>query len=86
MVLAQAFAQLKQLKNKNLLYITVESKDVKKIIKDLKLSETEMEGNTIKFKNGGSIDDLVKSLGKYTINKLLIEEATLEDVFLHYYK
>ena len=27
-----------------------------------------------------------KTLSKYKIENLLIEEATLEDIFLHYYK
>jgi len=31
-------------------------------------------------------DMLLKELSKYKIDKILIEEATLEDVFLHYYK
>lgn len=31
-------------------------------------------------------DELMKKLLKYKIDKLLIEEASLEDIFLHYYK
>ena len=29
---------------------------------------------------------LIKELSKYKIDKILIEEATLEDIFMHYYK
>ena len=36
--------------------------------------------------NNLEVDKLIKILGKYNIDKLLIEEATLEDIFLHYYK
>ena len=31
-------------------------------------------------------NELIEILSKYEIDKLLIEEASLEDVFLHYYK
>ena len=77
---------INELKDKNLLYITVESSDVKKIKKDLKIKDVEINGDVMKFKNSGSVDELIKGLSKYSISKLLIEEATLEDIFLHYYK
>ena len=44
------------------------------------------DGNTIKFGNNLSHDELIKKLSKYKIERILIEEATLEDMFLHYYK
>lgn len=75
-----------ELKGKNLLYITIESDDVKKIVKDLKLEDVEIDDKVIKFKNSGSSDELIKKLSKYTIEKILIEEATLEDILIHYYK
>ena len=40
----------------------------------------------IRFKNHLEPDTLIKKLSKYKIDKILIEEATLEDIFLHYYK
>ena len=40
----------------------------------------------IKFKNSIPYDNLIKMLSKYTIDNILIEEATLEDIFLHFYK
>ena len=42
--------------------------------------------NTIKFRNKLSDNELIKILSKYKIDKILIEEATLEDMFLHYYQ
>ena len=44
------------------------------------------EENTIKFGNNLPDDELIKQLSKYKIDRILIEEATLEDMFLHYYK
>jgi len=66
--------------------VTIESKDISKIINDLKLDVDVKDKNVIRFKNKLSSDKLIKSLSKYKIDKILIEEATLEDVFLHYYK
>ena len=78
--------EISELKNKNLLYITIESEDIKKIIKDLKLKEVDINNSVIKFKSSGSVDEIIKKISKYTIKRLLVEEATLEDIFLHYYK
>lgn len=75
-----------EMRNKNLTYVTIESKDINDILKSLKIETIFKENNTIKFKNTFSPDILLKELSKYKIDKILIEEATLEDVFLHYYK
>ena len=76
---------MENLNDKKLMYVTVESKDIEKIIKDLKIKKYEFINKGIKFKNTKSIDKLIKKLANYKIEKLLIEEATLEDIFLHYY-
>ena len=76
---------IEEMKRKNLTFVTVESKDVKKIVHDLKLDMLEQSDHMIKFKNACPADDLIQVLSKYHIDKLLIEEATLEDMFLHYY-
>lgn len=76
---------IEEMQKKNLTLVTIESKENEKIINDLKLEVTYKDSNVIKFKNQLSSDSLIKSLAKYKINKILIEEATLEDIFLHYY-
>lgn len=70
----------------NLFYVTIISEEVNKIIKELKLNKYEINNNLIKFRNTIDINILIKALSKFKINKLLIEEASLEDIFLHYYK
>lgn len=75
-----------ELLSKNLTYVTIDSPNVNDIITNLNLTTVENENNTIKFKNELSPDMLIKELSKYKINKILIEDAPLEDVFLHYYK
>ena len=77
---------IEELQNKNLTIVTLTSEEIDKIIKELKVDIELKENNTIKFKNNLEVDKLIKILGKYNIDKLLIEEATLEDIFLHYYK
>ena len=37
-------------------------------------------------KNYMEADKLIKELASFEINYILIEEPTLEDVFLHYYQ
>lgn len=77
---------IKELKSKNLNYITIESNQIDEIINDLKLDKNLKEGNVIRFKNQLSANELIKKLSYYEIDNLLIEEATLEEIFLHYYK
>lgn len=77
---------MEEMKKKNLNFVTIESKEAPKIIKDLKLNIKLDAENLIRFKNELSSDKLIKALSKYKIDKILIEEATLEDIFLHYYE
>ena len=66
--------------------ITIVSKDIKQIIKEMQIQPIQEEMNVIKFKNNFKDDELIKHLAKYSINKILIEEPTLEDMFMHYYE
>ncbi len=77
---------INELRKKNLTYVTIESMDVNKIIKKLNIKDYEQTSNQIKFKNNILPNELIKKLSEFNITKILIEEATLEDVFLHYYK
>lgn len=76
---------VEEIKQKNLTFVTIESEDIQNIMRDLKMDINEIKKNTVKFKNAFSPDVLVKVLAKYQLDKLLIEEATLEDLLLHYY-
>ncbi len=78
--------KMEELSRKNLTFVTVTSKQSKDIEKDLKVNIISEDGNTIKFGNNVSYDELIKRLSKYTIDRILIEEATLEDMFLNYYQ
>ena len=77
---------MEELSQKSLTFVTVTSEQVKEIAKDLKVNIVSEDGNTIKFGNSLPHDELIKMLAKYKIDRILIEEATLEDMFLHYYQ
>ena len=78
--------KVEELSNKSLTFVTITSAEVKNIAKELKINIISENENTIKFANSIPHDELIKKLSKYKIDKILIEEATLEDMFLHYYK
>lgn len=78
--------KIEDLSKKSLTFVTITSKESKEIAKDLKVNAVLEDGNTIKFGNNLPHDELIKKLSKYKIDRILIEEATLEDMFLHYYK
>lgn len=75
-----------ELRQKNLTYVTIESSVINKIIEKLKIKDYEQNFHQIKFKNNILPNELIEKLYEFNITKILIEEATLEDVFLHYYK
>ena len=78
--------EIEDLYKKSLTFVTITSEQSKEIVKDLKVNTVSEDGNTIKFGNNLPHDELIKKLSKYKIDRILIEEATLEDMFLHYYK
>jgi len=77
---------IEEIKKRNLNLITVESNNVKEIIETLKIKPIFEDKNKVQFKNTIDMNTLIKSLSNYKIDNLLIEEATLEDLLLHYYK
>ena len=78
--------KIEDLSKKNLVFVTITSEQSKDIVKELKIKVVEEDGNTIKFGNNLPHDTLIKKLSKYNIERILIEEATLEDLFIHYYR
>ena len=78
--------KIEELSKKSLTLVTITSSQIKEIKEDLKVDVILKEGNTMKFVNNLLPDKLIKKLSKYTIDRILIEEATIEDIFLHYYQ
>jgi ABC-2 type transport system ATP-binding protein len=74
------------LEKENITYLTINSKDVLSIKEELGLKVVFEDDNKIKFINNMSPDILIKKLSKFKIEKLLIEEVSIEDLFIEYYK
>ena len=73
------------LKN-SMTYLTIESNSIDEIKKELNLKVIFEYDNTVKFINTLTPNEMIKKISKYNINKLLIEEASIEDLFIEYYK
>ena len=78
--------RIEELSKNNLTFVTITSPNIEDIAKDLKVEKNFVEPNCIRFANTLPHDELIKLLSKYEIDRILIEEATIEDMFLHYYK
>ena len=78
--------KIEDLFSNSLTVVTVTSNQVSDIEKELNIDIISKDENTIQFGNSLSHDELIKKLSKYKIDRILIEEATLEEMFLHYYQ
>lgn len=74
-----------ELTDKNLTFVTVRSREKQRIIEELGVKPVFEDDNTVKFANVMPDDLLIKKLAAYELEKILIEEATLEEMFMHYY-
>ena len=77
---------IENIKKNNYTYLTIMSKDISKIKKELKLEIKEEHNNEVRFINDMDINTLIKKLSKYELDKVLIEEISLEDLFTNYYR
>lgn len=77
---------IENIKKDNYTYLTISSKDIEKIKKDLKLKIARETNNEVVFINNMDSNNIIKKLSKYNIDRLLIEEISLEDLFINYYK
>ena len=77
---------IENIKKENYTYLIISSNDINKIKKDLGLKVVSEKDNEIKFINNLDSNTLINKLSKYNINKLLITEISLEDLFINYYK
>lgn len=77
---------VKNIVEKSMTYLTIESEEIDKIKKGLNLKMISKQNNSIKFINNLSPNELIDRLSNYKIDKMLIEEATIEDLFIEFYK
>ena len=76
---------MENIKNNSFTYLTIESNDIDKIKEDFDLKIVKEENNKVTFINKLDANTIVQKLAKYNISNLLIEEVSLEDLFLNYY-
>ena len=76
---------IEELKQKNLTFVTIKSNQCLDIKNDFDLKEN-IDNDTIRFAIKISHNELIQKLTYYNIDKILIEEPTLDDMFIHYYK
>lgn len=74
------------IKKDHFTYLTISSVDIDKIKEELgSLKIAKEDNNEVTFINNLDPDTIISSLSKYKIDKLLIEEVSLEDLFINYY-
>ncbi len=74
-----------EISDKQLKFVTVETDDIDALVSDLGIKVLSKEDHTVRFANVLPDDTLIKKLSNHRIDKILIEEATLEEMFMHYY-
>ena len=67
-------------------YLTIESENIDSIKDELQFKVVSEQNNTVKFINTLNPNELMGKISKYKINKLLIEDVSIEDLFMEYYK
>lgn len=78
--------KIENIEKNGMTYLTIESDDIEKIKKELKLKIISENNNSVKFLNNKQPNDLINKISKFNISKILIEEAPIEDVVMEYYK
>lgn len=81
-----AVEDIDNLSNSNFIKGKIKSQNAEEIISELKLKVVNKNTNEIEFVYSDDINILLKILSKYKIDKLILEEPSLEEIFIHYYK
>ena len=74
------------LNNNRLTFIKITSEDNEKIKEALNLETYELGKNTIRFKYDKDVNSLLRVLTNFNIDRMLIEEPKIEEIFMHYYR
>lgn len=67
-------------------YVTVTSERVRQIVESLNVEVMNMDGSTVCFKYDRDINALIRVLSEYPLDRVNIEEPSIEDIFMHYYQ
>ena len=78
--------KIENIEKNGMTYLTIESDEIDKIKNELNLKVISESNNSVKFLNNNNPNELIKKISKFNIDKLLIEEAPIEDIVMEYYK
>lgn len=79
--------EISKLTKKLGLKVTLEAEGVEKVdIEAIKGEVLQVEGDEIVFNYNNNADKLIKELARFNINRILIQEQSLEDTFMNYYE
>ncbi len=81
-----AVEEMSQLKNKRLKVVKLETNYSQPIIELSGVNNLEIENNYAKFNYNGEMKKLIKYLNSIDVVNISIEDAGLEDIFLHFYE
>ena len=77
---------MENVRKDNYTYLSITSKDINKIKKELNLKIIKEIDNEAVFINNMTPNELMNKISKYEIDRLIIEEISLEDLFINFYK
>lgn len=80
-----AIEDINNLNNSNLVKVKIGGDKVKDIIKELKIN-IDVLNNEVEFVYSKDINILINTISKYKLDKIIIEELNMEEIFMHYYK
>ena len=81
-----AIETIDNLSKKNFTYLTIESNRIKEIEKELNLKVISEKEKLAQFRNTLKPNELLEKLSKFEIERIVIEEPTIEEIFLHFYE
>ena len=81
-----AVEEMQQLKTKRLKQVTIETSYSHPEITLSGVSDVKVDGTQIKFNYNGEMKKLVKYLNSIDLDNISIEDAGLEEMFLHFYE
>ena len=81
-----AVEEMEQLKTKQLKTVTIETSYSSPQITLSGVSNLKSNGNLIKFNYNGEMKKLIKFLNSIDVTNISIEDAGLEEIFLHFYE
>lgn len=78
--------KVENLMDSDFFIVTVETKETRKLKEQLDTPMLEEKEDRIKFIYHKDSNSLLKLIANYTITKILIEEPSIEEIFMHYYQ